>query len=172
MKLIKEAAPCRFPEKREYLRMFQHIICSSPDKKIYNFSTKVPYTLNGSNRIMPVAIPGHNRVFYVVPGKIPAEYKNQIIYLAAAYIRPETADIDLLALHVIKDLYHDEDAVITGTPRIKKINGIEFQMPCMIINDSLDSTDFDPDWLNYEYYNYIVGKTYKNSWQNNSELTG
>ena len=42
----------------------------------------------------------------------------------------------------------------------------------MIINDSLDSTDFDPDWLNYEYYNYIVGKTYKNSWQNNSELTG
>ena len=172
MKLIKEAAPCWFPEKREYLRMFQHIICSSPDKKIYNLGTKVPYTLNGSNRIMPVAIPGHNRVFYVVPGKIPAEYKNQIIYLAAAYIRPETADIDLLALHVIKDLYHDEDTVITGTPRIKKINGIEFQMPCMIINDSLDSTDFEPDWLNYEYYNYIVGKTYKNSWQNNSELTG
>ena len=91
--------------------------------------------------------------------------------LFRSYIRPETTDIDLLALHVIKDLYHDEDAIITGTPRIKKINSIEYSVPCMIINDSLDSTDFDPDWLNYGYYNYIVGKTYKNSWQNNPGLS-
>lgn len=170
--LIKRIAPCQFPEKREYLRMFQHIISSSRDKKIYNFGTKVPYTSGNSNKITPIAIAKCNRVFYVDTGKIPAKCRNQVIYLAAAYIRPEIADIEKLALHVINDLYHDENAIITGTPRIKRINGIEYSVPCMIINDSLDSTDFDPEWLNYEYYNYILGKTYKNNWQNSAELSG
>lgn len=170
MKLIKEIALCQFPQKREYLRMFQHIISSSPDKNVYHFGTKVPYSLNDSNEITPVAVPKCNRVFYVDPGKIPTEYKDQIIYLATAYIRSERTDIEKLAVHVIKDLYHDENAIITGTPRIKKINGIEYSMPCMIVNDSLDNTDFDPQWLKFEYYNYILGKTYRNGWQNNSGL--
>lgn len=172
MNLIKRIAPCQFPEKREHLRMFQHIISSSPDKKIYNFGTKVPYALNNSNKITPIAIAKCNRVFYVEPEKIPVKCRDQVIYLATAYIRSEMADIEKLALHVIKDLYHDENAIITGTPRIKRINGIEYPVPCMIINDSLDSTDFDPEWLNYEYYNYILGKTYKNNWQNNAEPSG
>lgn len=170
MKLIKEIALCQFPEKREYLRMFQHIVSSSPDKNVYHFGTKVPYSLNDSNGITPVSIPKYNRVFYVDPGKMPAEYRNQIIYLATAYIRPEMTDIEKLAVYVIKDLYHDENAIITGTPRIKRINGIEYSVPCIIVNGSLDSTDFELEWLNLEYYNYILGKTYKNGWQNNSEL--
>lgn len=171
MNLIKRIALCQFPEKREYLRMFQHIISSSLDKKNYNFGTKVPYASNNSNKITPIAIAKCNRVFYVDSGKVPAKCRDQIIYLAAAYIRSEMADIEKLALHVIKNLYHDENAIITGTPRIKRINGIEYSIPCMIINDSLDSTDFDPEWLNYEYYNYILGKTYKNNWQNNAQLS-
>lgn len=172
MNLIKRIALCQFPEKREYLRMFQHIISSSLDKKNYNFGTKVPYASNNSNKITPIAIAKCNRVFYVDSGKVPAKCRDQIIYLAAAYIRSEMANIEKLALHVIKNLYHDENAIITGTPRIKRINGIEYSIPCMIINDSLDSTDFDPEWLNYEYYNYILGKTYKNNWQNNAQLSG
>lgn len=149
--------------------MFQYIISSCPDKHTYNFGTKVPYCLNDDNEIAPVAIPKCNRVFYVDPGKIPIEFRNQIIYFAAAYIRPETADIEKLAVHVIKDVYHDENAIITGTPRIKRINGIEFATPCMVVNNSLDSVDFEPEWLNYGYYNYILRKTYKNGWENNSD---
>lgn len=168
MRLLREISPCQFPEKREYLRMFQHIVSSSPEKNVYNFGTKVPYTLFGSNEIAPIAIPKCNRVFYVDPGKVPAEYRSQIIYLAAAYIRPEMTDIEKLAVCVIKDLYHDQDAIIAGTPRIKKISGIEFSTACMIINDSLDSTGFNLEWLNYGYYNYILGRTYKNGWQNDS----
>ncbi len=170
LRLIKETALCRFPEKREYLRMFQHIISSSPEKNLYHFGTKVPYSLSNGGEAMPVAISGCNRVFYVDPGKMPAEYRNRIIYPATAYIRPERADIEKMAVYMIKDLYHDENAIITGTPRIKKINGIEYSVPCMIINGSLDSTYFDPRWLNFEYYNYILGKTYKNGWQNDCKL--
>ena len=171
MKLIKEIAPCQFSKKREYLRMFQHIISSSPDKNVYNFGTKVPYLLNNSNEIIPIAISKCNRVFYVDPEKVPVKYRDQIIYLAAAYIRPEMADIEKLAVCVFKNLYNNGNAVVTGTPRVKKIKGIEYVIPCMIVNESLDSTNFNSDWLNYEYYNFILGKIYEKGWQKNCDLS-
>lgn len=169
MKLICETAPLEFMEKRKYLQMFQHIIINSPDKFIYNFASKCPYSLNEGTDIEPIRITECSRVFYVNPKMVPEEHKDRIVYLAAAYVRLDKTDNEKLAVRVIKDLYNDENAIIAGTPRIKKITGIEYLTPCMIVNESLDSTDFCPEWLNYEYYNYILGRTYKNSWQNDVE---
>lgn len=158
MKLIYEDSCLAFTDKRKYLQMFQHIITNSPDKFIYNFASKCPYSLNEGADIEPMRIIECCRVFYVNPKMVPDDNKDRIVYLATAYVRSEKTDIEKLAIRVIKDLYNDEDAIIAGTPRIKKITGIEYLTPCKIVNESLDNTDFRPEWLNYEYYNYILGR--------------
>lgn len=166
LRLIKEISPYFFPDKREYLRMFQNIISSSEKTGTYIFASKIPYSQKTEEEIKPIMLQHHNRVFYVDPQRVPQEYKEHIVYLAVAYIRQEQTDANLLAIYVIKDLYHDKESIISGTPKIKKINGIEFNTHCMIVNEELAYTVFDPSWLDYDYYNKLLHDKYTENWQN------
>lgn len=162
--LIKDIALQVFNDKKEYLKMFQHIISNSEDKYIYNFALNKPYDPQDKN-IKIARVKNPCRIFYVEPEKVPAEFKKNIIYLAAAYIRNDNTDTERLAVRVLKDLYHNPDALVAGTARVKRITGIEYNIPCIIVSSALNNNDFQPEWLNYDYYINLLEKSYCN-WQN------
>ena len=155
------------PDRVWLLRMFQNVIASNPSNGTYNFATKEPITSANANTIEPIFMQHYSRVFYVNPEKVPAPYKDQIVYLAQTQVRSEEADASLLAIKVIKDLNGNSEVLAQGTPKVKKIPGIEYTIPCLICNEDLNfTTSIELDWLDYDYYNALIASTYKSNWQN------
>lgn len=171
MAMMKNEAAQEFSDTVKYLIMFQNITASSPNVGCYHFATKEPVTGANIDTIEPIFLHHYNRVFYVDPEKVPEDKKKNIVYIAAAYVRPhgkteESRTNIPLAIKVIKDMNGDRNILAKGAAKIKKLNGIELDTPCMIVNEQLSRADFDPAWLDYEYYAKVLGKTYKKSWQN------
>ena len=172
--LLANAAKAIFKDRVKYLLMFQNIIASSPNVGTYNFATKAPLSsadiYSTGTDVNPINLQHYNRVFYVDPNKVPDEYKDQIVYLQCAYMYTNPRgkkDASPLAIHVIKDLNHDAEILLRGTPSIKKINGIAQDVPCIICNENLEFTkSIEPEWLNYNYYTSRVRSVYIGNWQN------
>ena len=169
--MIKVKAKQEFSDPVKYLIMFQNITASSPNVGCYHFATHEPVVQDNVNIIEPIFLHHYNRVFYVDPEKIPEDRKKDIVYLNSAYIRPVNKTSESrynipLAIKVIKDMNGDAMALTRGTAKLKKINGINTDTPCMIVNEQLERSGFDPDWLDYSYYAKVMGDTYKGTWQN------
>lgn len=169
--LLGQYAVETFPERRKRLQMFQNIIAASLSTAMYPFASHKPVTPDNEDSIRPIAMQHYNRVFYVDPDLVPDEHKKDIVYLCMAYVRPtranESVDASPLALHVIKDLMGDSDALARGVPKLKKINGIELSTPCIICNEDLLVTDkIQPEWLDIDYYNKLMKSAYTGNWQN------
>lgn len=167
--LLNNAASYIFKDRVKYLLMFQNVIASSPNKGTYNFATPRPLSTPGIEP-EPIFMQHYNRVFYVDPKKVPEEYRDSIVYLQSAYMftNPKgKKDADPLAIHVIRDLNHDPEILIRGTPSIKKINGISMNTPCIICNEHLSFTKkIEPEWLDHAYYMSRVRHSYIQNWQN------
>lgn len=167
---LKNKAKEAFPDRVEFLRMFQNIVASSPGTHAYTFGSKEPILDPKSQDIKPVPMQHYTRVFYVDLKKLPPHVWPRVMYLAQAYVmkRGEAGDAtgSLPAITVIKDMNGDEDALLAGIPKIKKIKGIEQTQPCIVANEDLKFSDIDPKWLDYDYYAKQLGECYKNAWQN------
>lgn len=179
--LLEQVAPFVFKDKDTgladrvmLLRMFQNVISSNPNNGTYNFATKEPVTEQNENTVEPMFLQHYNRVFYVDPEKVPNEYKDKIVYLTAAYIRPnDESDQSNLARKVICDLNNNAEILVKGTAKLKKINGIEITTPCIICNEDLSfTTGIEPSWLNFDYYNSELKSTYTKNWQNDAVERG
>ena len=164
-----------FTEKDKYLQMFQNIISSSSTTLCLNFGTKEPLTDHNTRIITPIKLQHYNRIFVVKPDRVKAAGQgDRITYIAAAYVRPNerpnaTKGHNPLATDVLINLYEEDPARIHGLMSLKKLNGIELDTPCMIVNEALSETDFDPDWLDLEYYENAVKTTYMNNWMNGKD---
>ena len=170
MKLLTEIASSEISDKKKRMTMFQNVIASSPNTGCYNFATSEPITEQNHLTIQAIPMQHYNRVFCVDPSKVPDDKKDRIYYLSAAYVRiNDASDASPLAIKVIRDINKDTEALTRGTPKIKKIKGINQTQPCMIVNEDLDYTDFDTDWLDYNYYNKALQDTYTKNWQNEGE---
>lgn len=165
-KLLSEIAPCYFNNKSDFLRMFQNIICSNPDKGNYYFGLEKPYEEKYEDKITPMYLPKCNRIFYVNPNNVPDKYKSYITYLARTYIEEKESNASNLAVRVIKDINNNREVLITGTPKIGKVKGITYATPCMIINEELACTKFELSWLDIDFYNKILGEKYEENWKN------
>lgn len=167
---IRDKAKEHFPDRIQLLRMFQNIVASSPGVHAYTFSTKEPVADPDDQTIDPIPMQHYSRVFYVNPEKMPPAAQDRIVYLAQAYAMKrcdaENTVASLPAMKVIRDFSGDEEGLLTGIPKIKKIKGIERSQPCIVENRDLAFSDFDPDWLDYDYYARLLGDCYKNAWQN------
>ena len=178
MKKIKN-----FSEKRRYLVMFQHIIASSPGKSCYTFASKTPITDPRDQSIQTIPCQHYTRIFYINPEKMPDEQKDRIVYLSYAYMMKKHTNKDRSqdnsenetnndpsypAIIVIRDYNGDTEALSDPekVPKIKKIKGLEPTQPCIIVNEDLDYCDFDPEWLDFAYYNKMLETCYNNSWKN------
>ena len=177
---IYERALTSFDTKTKLLIMFQNVLAGNPSNGTYNFATTEPMDsemiltnlqdpdYDFKAKIKPMQ--HYDRVFYVDPEKIPEEYKNQIVYLQAAYIRTEQTEHHPIALYVIKELNNNTAILRKGVARLKKIPGIEITQPCIIYNKDLyTDTWFDVNWLDLKYYNQILSDTYTDNWQNEGE---
>lgn len=166
--LLQTIAPQTFTDKEKLLLMFQHIIKSSSNTVNHIFGSRTPITTEAinNNLIQPIALQRHNRIFYVNPDAVDDAHKSDIIYLASAYIRTNEYNGHVpLAQDILANLYNEKMALATGDAKIKKLDGVDTTTPCMIVNQGLKYTDFDPNWLDYNYYNAQLGSAYKN-WQN------
>lgn len=166
--LLKTMAPQVFNDREKLLLMFQNIVKSSSNTVNHIFGSRIPITTDAINNglIQPIALQRHNRIFYVNPDAVDEDHKKDIIYLASAYIRANEYKGHVpLAQDILVNLYNEKYALATGDAKIKKLDGVETTTPCMIVNQGLKFSDFNPDWIDYEYYNIQLGSAYKN-WQN------
>lgn len=165
--LLTTYADQDFKDRRKTLQMFQNIVSASLSTGQYPFATKKPITAENEATITPIALQHYSRVFYVDPEKVPDAYKKDIVYLCMAYVRPQGGDASPLATNVIANLMGDKDALMRGTPSLKKVNGIELSTPCIICNEELETTrGIEPEWLDRDYYNRLLGDSYTKNWRN------
>ncbi len=178
--LIEKAVPYFCADKGTHivdrvwlLKMFQNVISSNPTNGTYHFATREPITAQNEPVLEPIKLQHYNRVFYVDPLKVPEENQKDIVYLASAYVRAynskeRNVDRNPLAVKVICELNNDTSHLSEGFERLKKINGIEYTTPCIICNEDLKYTNkISFEWLDFDYYNVLLGKTYKKNWQTN-----
>lgn len=171
-KALLEMSSAVFTDKVHLLRMFQNVVASNPNNGTYNFASKTPLVINNGvglneNVIEPIAMQHYSRIFYVDPNKVPAEHKDDIVYIAAAYIREDKNDASPLAIKVIRDLNNNAEVLLKGKAKLKKLNGIETTTPCIICNEDLSVTDkIDYSWLDLDYYNVQLKSVYAKNWQN------
>lgn len=178
--LIEKALPYFCADKETHivdrvwlLKMFQNVIAANPNNGTYHFAAKEPISSQNELSVEPIKLQHYNRVFYVDPAKVPAEHQQNIVYLASAYVRPynqkeKNQDRNPLAVKVICELNHDTTHLFEGAERLKKINGIEHTTPCIICNEDLNYTNkIAFDWLDFDYYNSLLSKTYRKNWEVN-----
>ena len=168
--IIKTLSKEQFTDKKEFLLMFQNLVSSSTNTINHVFATSNPITdewINEYHYNDVMKIQHYNRVFYISPDKVDNEHKHLIRYIASAYIRPNGKGDNLpLAVHILKNLYNETISLATGDASIKKVTGIEPDQAVIIVNEGLEYTDFNPDWLDMDYYVKKLKDSYESSWMN------